>query len=385
MLRIKTIRRKEPLGWGSFLLFGLSFSLSLAVCALLLHCYGKDGLLGIFLLLKGGFGDSYALVDTFLKAIPIFLCSLGVAVCFKMQVWNIGAEGQFTLGAIGGALVVILLPTAPAWVLVPGMLLGGMAGGALWGAVPAGLRLGFGMNEIISSLMLNYIAIFILDYLVFGPWIDPMGSGMPETAAFPPAAVLPVFFERIHAGILVCVIVAVALGIFFAKSRLGYEIMATGMNEQAARYAGIPCARLTLLVFCLCGALAGLAGIIEASATVGKLRPSLLAGYGYTAIVVAWLAKLKITRIVFFSFLLAGLRVGVEALQLDLGIPAPFARVIEGTILLLVLVFQFFETYAWRFWGRPESGQKGDSGQDMGSGATGPVHLATGTVREVAP
>lgn len=359
MRRLKSVRRKEPLGWGSFLLFGIAFALSLCVCALLLMAQGKDGVLGIRLLLEGGFGYDYALEDTLLKAIPIFLCSLGVAVCFRMQIWNIGAEGQFALGAIGGTAVVLLFPGAPAYLLLPGILLGAMIGGGLWAAIPAGLRLAVGMNEIISSLMLNYIGIFFLEYLVFGPWMDPQGSRMPESMPFPSAAILPDLFGRIHAGLLVCMLAALILGVFFKKSRMGFEIVAAGENAAAARYAGIPYGKLTLFVFCLCGALAGLAGIVETSAVVEKLRASVMVGYGYTAIVVAWLARLRILRIIFFSFLLAGLRVGVENLQLELGISSAFGGVLEGTILLLVLISQFFETYSWQWWEGPQKQGKG--------------------------
>ncbi len=342
----KVIRRAEPLNWGSFLLFFLAFALSLAVSALMLAAQGKPGFEGVYLLLSGGFGHDYSLEDSLLKTIPIFLCAAGVAVCFRMQVWNIGAEGQFALGAVGATAAVILFPNAPVWGMLPVMLLFAVLAGALWAAIPAVLRVCFRMNEIISSLMLNSVGIFFLQYLVYGPWKDPAGVGFPMSIPFPPAAVVPSLFGRVHWGIAACVIVGLGLHLFFKRTRLGYEVMVGGENPRAARYAGMPYSFLVIFVLCLCGALAALAGALETSATLGRLRPNVAVGYGYTAIVVAWLARLRFARIAFFSFLLAGLRVGVENLQLELGVPAAFAGMIEGCILLTVLAFQFFENYA---------------------------------------
>ena len=357
----KVVRRAEPLNWGSFLLFGLALLLSLGISGLMLSSQGKPGLHGILLLLEGGFGHDYALEDTLLKSIPIFLCSAGVAVCFRMQVWNIGAEGQYALGAIGATAAVLLMPEAPMWLLMPGMLLAAMLAGALWAAIPALLRLRFRMNEIISSLMLNYVGISLLEHLVYGPWKDPDGSGFPMSIPFPEAGVVPPLFGRVHWGLVVCLAVGLALSFFFKRTRLGYEVQVGGENPKAARYAGMPYAFLVLFVLCLCGALAAVAGGMETSATVGRLRPNVAVGYGYTAIVVAWLARLRISRIAFFSFLLAGLRVGVENLQIELQVPAAFAGMIEGCILLTVLAFQFFETYKlqWRNKAGTEDGQGG--------------------------
>lgn len=343
----KIVRRAEPLDWGSFLLFGLAFLLSLGASALMLKLQGKPGLEGILLLLDGGFGHGYSLEDTLLKSIPIFLCAAGVAVCFRMQVWNIGAEGQYALGAVGATAAVLLFPDAPMWGLMPAMFVFAAIAGMLWAAIPAVLRVCFQMNEIISSLMLNAVGIFLLEYLVFGPWKDPGGSGFPMSVPFPEAAVVPGLFGRVHWGIALCLVVGVSLSFFFKRTRLGFEVMVGGENPKAARYAGMRYAFLVVFVLCLCGALAAAAGALETSATLGRLRPNVAVGYGYTAIVVAWLARLRFSRIAFFAFLLAGLRVGVENLQLELGVPAAFASVIEGCILLTVLAFQFFENYTF--------------------------------------
>ncbi|MFI3271926.1 MAG: ABC transporter permease [Pseudomonadota bacterium] len=345
MLGFRVVKRQEPLGWGSFFIFLVAIAFSFAVSGGLLVIQGKPMVEGIVLLAQGGFGSSFALEDTLLKTIPIFLCSLGVAVSFRMQVWNIGAEGQFALGAIGATWAVATFPDLPMYAMIPAMLCSAMVAGAMWGFIPAVLRLKFGMNEIISTLMLNYIGIFFLQYLVFGAWKDPSSFGFPMTPVFPDTAIFPYLFGRIHWGIVLCIVVAVALAIFLRRTRLGFEITAGGENPQAARCARMPYGLLVLFVMCMCGALAGLAGAIETSSTLNRLQPSIMVGYGYTAIVVAWLSRLKVSSIALYAFLLAGLRVGVENLQLDLGVPAAFGDILEGLILLSVLAGQFFDLY----------------------------------------
>lgn len=371
----RVVKRDAPLGkYHSLGILCLSFAAALGLSALLLAIQGKPGFQGVALLLQGGFGtpfeftaearaeganifaalfrgffwDNYALADTFLKSIPIFLCSLGVAVCFYLQVWNIGAEGQFALGAIGGTAVVLAFPELPRFAMLPLMLFAAAVAGAIWAAIPAILREKFKTNEIISSLMLNYLAILLLQYLVFGPWKDPGGMGFPMTREFPSAAIMPEIIGRVHGGVVLCVLASIALFVFLNKTRYGYEILVGGANPTAAHYAGIRYSVMVIGVMCLCGALAAWAGCVETSATLGRLRPNVVVGYGYTAIVVAWLARLRISRIAAFSLILAGLRVGVEILQLDLGISAAFGDMIQGLILLCMLAGQFPENYSIR-------------------------------------
>lgn len=346
MTGLTVIKRQEPPKWGSFLIFPAALALSLGVSCLLLALQGKPALDGLTILWQGAFGAGYAVVDTMLKTVPIFLCSLGVAVAFRMQVWNIGAEGQFALGAVGATWAALTFPDSPAWVLMPLMLASSAALGAVWAMIPAWLKLKLSINEIISTLMLNYIGILILEYLVYGPWKDPMSFGFPMTREFPPAGIVPAFEgSRLHWGMVLCAVCAVALWVFLTRTRLGYELKASGESLPAARYARMPYGFLVMLVMGLCGALAGWAGLMEASAVTGRLQPSLMVGYGYTAIVVAWLARLNPGKIALASFFLAALRVGVENLQLELGVPAAFGGIIEGLILLSVLAGQFFNHY----------------------------------------
>ncbi len=342
MLGYRIIKRQEPLNWGSFFIFFIAVLLSLALSGAMLAVQGKPFLKGLYLLWDGGFGQVYALEDTLLKSIPIFLCALGVSICFRMQVWNIGAEGQFALGAVGATWAVLTFPSAPGWVLIPLMFASGAVAGGIWAWIPALLRLRWGMNEIITTLMFNYIGIQLLEFMVYGSWKDPASFGFPMTVIFPDTAIVAPMVGRIHWGIMLCPVVAVLLWVFLRRTRLGFELLAGGENPRAAQYARMPYGFLVMLVLALCGMLAGWAGVLETSATLHRLQPSVMAGYGFTAIVVAWLARLRIPVIAVFSFLLAGVRVGVENLQLELQVPAAFGGIIEGLILLTVLAGQFF-------------------------------------------
>jgi simple sugar transport system permease protein len=218
--------------------------------------------------------------------------------------------------------------------------------GGFWGLVPALLKVRLRSNEIIITLMLNYIAILILDYLVYGPWKDPTSFGFPMTPEFTAGAVVgTIATTRLNWGVAVCLAAGVACWIFLRFTRLGFELQAAGENPRAAQYAHLSYHRLIMLVMVLSGMLAGWAGFLEASANLNRLQPSIVVGYGYTAIVVAWLARLNPLYIALASFLLAGLRVGLETLQLDLQVPAAFGQIMEGLILLTMLASGFFVRY----------------------------------------
>lgn len=353
MLAMRIAKRQEPLGfWGSCLLLLMALVLSLVLSAGVLSFGGTSPIRGIIVLFQGAFGSRWALEDSVLKAIPIFLCSLGVAVAFRLKIWNIGAEGQFALGAIGATWIALSFPTWPKYVLLPAMIGMAMVGGGLWGLIPAFLRQRLQTNEIIVTLMMNYIAILLLDYLVYGIWKDPTSFGFPMTPMFSAQAIVGKIGDTtINWGLAHCLGLGLVIWVFFRFTRLGFEIKASGDNVRAARYAGMPYDRLVVLVLVMSGALAGWAGFLEASATVNRLQPSIMVGYGYTAIVVAWLARLHPLSIGVAAILLAGLRVGVESLQLDLQVPAAFGGIIEGLILLTVLASGLFTHYRFA-WGR---------------------------------
>jgi len=346
MSPLRVVKRQEPLGWGSCLVLLAAIAFSLLLCGIILSIGGTSPLEGIIVLFKGAFGSRYAFQDALIKGTPIFLCSLGVALAFRLQVWNIGAEGQYALGAVGATWMALSFPEAPTYVILPLMIAMAIVAGGIWGFIPALLRQKLNTNEIIVTLMMNYIAILILDYLVFGIWKDPASYGFPMTAEFSEAAIVgKIGTSNFSWGLVHCLGLGLLFWIFMSFSRLGFEIKASGDNVRAARYAGIPYDRLVMLVMILSGALAGWAGFLEASSTVNRLQPSIMVGYGYTAIVVAWLARLNPLFIGIASFMLAGLRVGVEGLQLDMQVPAAFGGIIEGLLLLTVLAGGLFTNY----------------------------------------
>lgn len=347
MLRMRIVKRQEPLGiWGSCFVLLAALILSLGLSGVLLALGGVSPVKGITALFEGAFGSRWALEDSVIKAIPIYLCSLGVAVAFRLKVWNIGAEGQFAFGAVGATWMALSFPEMDKYLLLPLMAFMAMAAGGLWGLIPALLRQYLRTNEIIVTLMLNYIAILCLDYLVYGVWKDSRSFGFPMTPGFSDNAIIgKIGTSGINWGLAHCVALGILIWAFFRYTRVGFEIKAAGDNVRAARYAGLPYNGLVVLVMVMSGALAGWAGFVEASATVNRLQPSIMVGYGYTAIVVAWLSRLNPLAIGVASILLAGLRVGVENLQLDFKVPAAFGGIIEGLILMTVLASGFFTYY----------------------------------------
>jgi general nucleoside transport system permease protein len=346
MIRLRVMRRHEPLGWGSLLVFFIALALSLSFGSLFLAVQGKPGIHGMVLLGRSAFFSSWAVEDCLIKAIPIFLCSLGVAIAFRLQVWNIGAEGQYAMGAVGATWAALMFPDHPWYLLLPLMLLAASAAGGLWGLIPALLKIRLQANEIIITLMLNYIAILFLEYMVYGQWKDPTSFGFPMTREFSSGGVIgSIGTTRLHWGIVVCAVAGLSIWVLLRFTRLGFELRASGENPRAARYARLSYERLIILVMVVGGMLSAWAGFIETSANLHRLQPNVIAGYGYTAIVVAWLAQLNPLAIAVASFLLAGLRVGLETLQLDLQVPAAFGQIMEGLILLTVLAGSFFTRY----------------------------------------
>ena len=347
-------KRHETLGWTAFLIYCGAVLLSLLLSVALLLFQGNSPVEGLSLLFQGAFGSTYAIEDCLLKAVPIYLCALGVAIAFRLQIWNIGAEGQFALGAIGATWVAISFPGFSSWVLIPSMMIAAFVLGGLWGVIPAILKLKMQANEIIVTLMLNYIAILVLDYLVYGPWKSPDSYGFPMTQEFTSGAIIgTIGGTNLNWGLLLCLVSGIVIHIFFNYTLMGFELKASGENVRAAKYARLPYARLVIISMILSGAFAGWAGFVEASATLNRLQPTIMVGYGYTAIVVAWLARLNPLYIGLSSFLLAGLRVGAENLQLELQVPAAFGEIMEGMILLTILACTFFVHYRFERRQRP--------------------------------
>jgi len=331
-----------------------SLALALLFGALVLLAVRTDPLLAYKAMFLGAFGSKYALSETLVKAIPLMLCGLAVSIAFRMQFWNIGAEGQLAMGGIAASGVALFLPSRlgsemSPWTLIPLMILAGLAAGALWGSVPAVLRAFLGVNEIIVTLMMNYIAVLMVEYLFYGPWKDPQGYGFPGTAQFLEAAWLPrLDGTRVHLGLLFALVAALLLWLVLTRTKWGYEIRVIGENPEAARYAGISLVGNILLVMLLSGGLAGLAGMSEVAGIAHRLQKGLTVGYGYTAIIVAWLGKLNPWSVLVVSVLLAGLLVGGDQIQITMQLPAAMALILQGAILFFMLGGELFTQYRLR-------------------------------------
>lgn len=356
---VKLEKRLAPSRVVNILVPFASLGLALLIGAVLLLIAGVDPIATYGAMLQGAFGtpeqwlqgDFYNLSETLVKAIPLMLCGLGVGIAFRMLFWNIGAEGQVAAGGIAAAGVALTWgSTLPAPLVLPAMIVAGFAAGALWGLIPALLKAYLRVNEIITTLMMNYIAILLVEYLYYGPWKDPKGWGFPGTAEFVEAAWLPRLpGTRVHLGLLLAVLAAAFIWLVLSRTKWGYEIRVIGENPRAARYAGISLVRNVVLVMILSGGLAGLAGMAEVSGIAHRLQTGLTVGYGYTAIIVAWLARLGPWRTLVVAFLFAALLVGGDQIQITMKLPASIALILQGAILFCMLGGEVFTQYRLRW------------------------------------
>jgi simple sugar transport system permease protein len=284
--------------------------------------------------------DFWGIQEVAVKATPLVLIALGLALCYRSNNWNIGAEGQFLVGAMAGGWLALATHGAPngPWVL-PAMLAAGAIGGALFALIPALLKTRFGANEILTSLMLVYVAELLLDWLVRGPWRDPQGFNMPVTVTFEPEAIVPILFDggRLNIGTPIALLAVAIMAILVSRTLKGFEIRLVGEAPRAARFAGFDEKKLTLLVFAVAGGLAGLAGILEAAGTVRMLQPGLSPGYGFTAIIVAFLGRLNPVGCLVAGIFLAVTFIGGENAQIMLRLPLDVTRVMQGLLLFYVL------------------------------------------------
>lgn len=317
----------------------LAILLTLIAGALLFALLGKNPLQALRVYFLSPFDDAYMRAEVLVKAVPLALMGAGLAVCFRANVWNIGAAGQFTLGAIGAGAAALFIPaTSPfAVLLVP--LIAGTVFGMLWAAIPAALRTRLGVNEILVSLMLTYVATLLLDWLVRGPWRNPRGFGFPQTNVFPDWAGVPLLVEgtRLHVGALIAVAVAVGLGLMMARMLRGLRLRVTGAAPRAAGFAGFSAAGDVWFALLLSGGLAGLAGALEALSTVGRLQPEIGAQAGFTAIIVAFLGRLNPVGALLGALVLAVSAIGGENAQILLQLPKNVTGVFQGMLLFFLL------------------------------------------------
>jgi ABC-type uncharacterized transport system permease subunit len=345
--RLRMEPRMEQPGWLGLIVSLGAVTFALVLGGFVLMLVGGDPIRAYSFMAKAAFGDIGVFSDTLVKATPLILVSLAAVVAFRMRLWNIGAEGQFYLGAFGASLVVltpILPPETSPWLMIPAMMVMGMLAGALWGFIPGYLKAKYNVNEIISTLMMNYIAVAWNNYFIFDVWSEggfQMSRQFPKTAWLPRltdyAAQVPVFRGlTIHLGFVIALIAAGVVWWILYRSRWGYEIRLIGDNPRAARYAGINIVRNTILVMMLSGALAGLGGMLEISGVVHRLQGAISSGYGFTGIIIAWLAKLNPIMVVPISILFGGLLLAGREIQ-----PSGIPMLIQGIILVCLIGSDF--------------------------------------------
>lgn len=341
-------RIEEPPKWFPAAVSFGAFVVALIIGGILISFAGGNPFASYAHIARASFGNIGVLSDTIVKATPIMLTALACSVAFRMKLWNIGAEGQFIMGAWGASAVVLapmLAPESPRWLFLPVMAVAGLSMGAAWGFIPGYLKAKLNVNEIITTLMMNYIAISWANFWVFAVWTEggfQMSPKFPEAAWLPRlsdyASSIPLFRGlTTHAGVLLGIGAAIVVWFIIYRSRWGYEIRLIGDNPHAAKYAGINIARNTIWVMMLSGALAGLGGMSEVAGVVHRLQTApIAAGYGFTGIIVAWLAKLNPFAIVLVSILFGGLILAGREIQ-----PSGVPRMIQGIILVCLIASDF--------------------------------------------
>jgi ABC-type uncharacterized transport system permease subunit len=343
--------RPEPskaMAWASPL---IALAVTVVLGALLFALLGKDPVRGLGVFFWEPLKNAYGLSELALKATPLLLIALGLAVCFRSNVWNIGAEGQFVLGAIAGAGVAMLAtPQTGRWIVVP-VLAAGVLGGVAWAALVALLRDRFRANEILVSLMLVYVAVQLLNWLVYGPWKDPQGYNFPQSITFLKSTQVPRLATGLRAdvGSLLALVATGAFWIFLFRTYAGFQLQVGGLAPHAARYAGFSSRRALWTALLLSGGMAGLAGALEVAGPLGQLTPYVPAGYGFAAIIVAFVGRLHPVGIVFSSILMSLLYIGGELAQSRLGLPKSLTGVFQGLLLFTLLACDTLIAYRVRW------------------------------------
>jgi general nucleoside transport system permease protein len=334
----------------------IAIALTLVTMAVLFALLGKNPIAALGVYFLDPLTDAYSLQEIAVKATPLVMIGVGLSLCYLANVWNIGAEGQFLIGAVAGSWLAVTTNGTGAgpWVL-PAMLVLGALGGALWAMIPALCKVRFGASEILTSLMLVYVADLFMDYLVRGPWRDPKGLNFPTTAEFDPVATVPTLIEgsRLHAGAIIALIVVMLATVMLGRTIKGFEIRVVGAAPKAARFAGFNSNQLVVFTFAISGALAGLAGIIEVAGPVGHLQPGISPGYGFTAIIVAFLGRLNPVGILVAGLFLALTFIGGENAQITMKIPLDLTKVFQGILLFYVLACDSLILYRVRLVGTP--------------------------------
>ena len=343
--------RPQPSALWTYASPALALLITVAIGVALFVALGKDPVRGLQVFFWEPVKSPYAIGELLVKATPLLMIALGLAVCFRSNVWNIGAEGQFVMGAVAAGGVALLAgKTTGPWI-VSAILAAGVAGGMAWAGITALLRDRFNANEILVSLMLVYVADMLLNYLVFGPWKDPAGYNFPQTKTFEAVTQIPRLMQgsRVTVGILLGLAGAVALWLYLFRTYAGFAQEVGGLAPLAARYAGFSSSRALWVALLVSGGAAGLAGALEVTGPIGQLTPYVPAGYGFAAIIVAFVGRLHPVGIVFSALLMSMFYIGGELAQSRLGLPKSITGVFQGLLLFSLLACDTLVAYRLRF------------------------------------
>ncbi|MDZ7893156.1 MAG: ABC transporter permease [Rhodoferax sp.] len=343
-------------GYGSPV---LALLLTVLIGIVLFMALGKDPVRGLLVFFWEPIKSGYALGELVVKATPLLLIALGLAVCFRSNVWNIGAEGQYIIGAVAASGVALLAEkTTGGWIVVP-VVIAGIAGGMAWAGLTAFLRDKFNANEILVSLMLVYVAVQVLGYLVYGPWKDPLGYNFPQTQTFEAATRIPRLFQgsRMTIGVVFAVVAVAAIWIFLFRTRAGFAQQVGGLAPAASRYAGFSSRNALWTALLVSGGMAGLAGALEVAGPIGQLTPYVPAGYGFAAIIVAYVGRLHPVGMVFSALLMSMFYIGGELAQSRLGLPKSLTGVFQGLLLFSLLACDTLVNYRLK-WVSAAGGKK---------------------------
>ena len=348
-------RRRAILIWGAL---PASAAAALLIGAAMIAALGANPLSGYHALLSGAFGGSYALGATAVKAVPLLLVGVGICIAFRANVFNIGGEGQIAMGGLAATAVALATPGLPAPVLIPLVLLAGAAGGGAWGAIPGAFKAYFNVNEILSTIMLNLVAVQLMNYLLAGPMVDrsagSVGGLIPQTRLLSHHSWLPIIVSgtQLHLGVVIAVAVAVAAYVLLWRTSFGFRVRAVGLSRDAATYAGMPVRRTITLAMTLSGAMCGLAGamLVFGSISHRMVTDGSLTGFtgsaGFNGIVVALFGGLNPLWTILSSFVFAGLIVGGSAMQIATNVPSDLIVALNGLVVVFVVSLDYLRRRA---------------------------------------
>ena len=344
---IKLQVRAQPSGFWTFASPLLALLITVLLGVLLFSLLGKDPVRGLQMFFWEPLKSSYALGELVVKATPLLLIALGLAVCFRSNVWNIGAEGQYIIGAVCASGVALLADKDTGRWMVVAVILAGVLGGMVWAGITALLRDRFNAHEILVSLMMVYVAVQVLGLLVYGPWKDPLGYNFPQTKNFDAVTRIPRLMDgsRMTIGVLFALVGVGAIGVFLFRTRAGFAQQVGGLAPAAARYAGVSARQALWTALLVSGGLAGLAGALEVAGPIGQLTPYVPAGYGFAAIIVAYVGRLHPVGLVFSSLLMSMFYIGGELAQSRLGLPKSLTGVFQGLLLFSLLACDTLVNY----------------------------------------